>query len=225
MPETKIMKEIDFIPEWYTTGRKRRLNYHRQYAVMIGIFTIMVGWSFVTSRTISKAKAQVDGVDKSLAVGISLAREYNKLRFSFAQLVKKEQVLEKLNPKVDISNIIAELSFLIDGDIILGKLDIQTEPFHSGSGSDKSTVQLNYGGDNSKGSMPYENRRIKVLIAGIAAGAAEVATLISRLEGSPYFCRIIPGFSRNKKVNDVEATEFEISCYVADYIEHKVKDS
>ena len=225
MPETKIMKEIDFIPEWYTAGRKRRLNYHRQYAVMIGVFTVMVCWSFVTSRTISKAKAQVDGVDKSLAVGVSRAREYNKLRFSFAQLTKKEQILERLNPKVDISNIIAELSFLVDGDIILGKLDIQTEPFHTGSGSDKSTVQLNYGGDNSKGSMPYENRCIKVLISGIAAGAAEVATLISRLEGSPYFCRIIPGFSRNKKVKDVETTEFEISCYVADYIEHKVKDS
>ncbi len=220
-----IMKEIDFIPEWYTAGRKRRVNYHRQYVVIVGLFTVMVCWSFLTSRSISKAHAQVDVVDKSLTAGASLAGEYGKLQSRLSQLAQKQQILEKLNPKVDISNIIAELGFLIDGDIILGKLDIQTEPFHAASGPDKSTVQLNYGGDNSKNAMPYENRRIKVLIAGIAAGAAEVATLISRLEGSPYFCRIIPGFSRNKEVNDVQTTEFEISCYVADYIEHKVKES
>jgi hypothetical protein len=57
-----------------------------------------------------------------------------------------------------------------------------------------------------------------VVISGIAAEASDVARLISELEESPYFCRIVPGYSRNKKVGQFMASEFEIGCYVANFV-------
>ncbi len=80
--------------------------------------------------------------------------------------------------------------------------------------------------------------RFKVVIAGVAASAGRVATLICKLEDSPYFCLVYPLFSRSKKINpvgrkslsglkagssfdreDYRASEFEISCYLANYVQ------
>jgi hypothetical protein len=35
------MKEIDFLPEWYKNGRRRRMRYRTQYAVLGCIFVVM----------------------------------------------------------------------------------------------------------------------------------------------------------------------------------------
>jgi hypothetical protein len=65
--------------------------------------------------------------------------------------------------------------------------------------------------------MPDSPQRIRVTLTGIADGGADVARLIERLETSDYFESVSPGFSRAKKVGSLDVTEFEITCWVADY--------
>jgi hypothetical protein len=64
-------------------------------------------------------------------------------------------------------------------------------------------------------------------MSGITADSSNVGELICRLEDSPYFCRVIPSFSRTagqRKIarqvggND-KAVEFEIVSYLANYRE------
>jgi len=51
--------------------------------------------------------------------------------------------------------------------------------------------------------------------------------LICKLDDSPYFCQVVPSFSRNKKMKvgtglageNFQVSEFEISCYLANYRE------
>ncbi|MHC4333207.1 MAG: hypothetical protein ACYSUV_05570 [Planctomycetota bacterium] len=54
-----------------------------------------------------------------------------------------------------------------------------------------------------------------------------MAELICSLEDSPYFCRVMPAFSRNKKITTatdtddggLQVSEFEITFYLANYRE------
>ena len=84
--------------------------------------------------------------------------------------------------------------------------------------------------------------RFRVVIGGVAADASDVAALICMLEDSPYFCKVVPSFSRtivinvagnpsfnsestnetvqkNEKNKQIKVSEFEISTYLANYCE------
>jgi len=52
------MKEIDFLPEWYKSGRRRQVSYRTQYIALGGVFVVMMVWSLITTHSISKARAQ-----------------------------------------------------------------------------------------------------------------------------------------------------------------------
>jgi hypothetical protein len=56
-----------------------------------------------------------------------------------------------------------------------------------------------------------------VKLSGVAADGAEVASLISRLEESDYFTRVVPVFSKNQTRSGTTVTEFEIQCVIADF--------
>jgi hypothetical protein len=47
------MKEIDFLPEWYKEGRRRRLHMRRQYAVLMVFFLAMVTYNTIATHKIS----------------------------------------------------------------------------------------------------------------------------------------------------------------------------
>jgi hypothetical protein len=54
-------------------------------------------------------------------------------------------------------------------------------------------------------------------MTGYAVDAKQVAELISSLEQSTYFFRVIPTYSKNQKVEGRDVTEFEIRCVLADF--------
>ena len=64
--------------------------------------------------------------------------------------------------------------------------------------------------------MPPENVRFRVVIKGVAENAADVTAFIKRLEQSDYLCQIIPVTLQN--IKGTFAAEFEINCYVANFI-------
>lgn len=218
----ETMKEIDFIPQWYRDRQKQRVGYHTQCVVIICIFAAIVLWSFATCYSVSKAKAQIKRIQASLAANADLAAEFNQLMTVMGRLRDKAHILDKLDHKTSIANVIAELSFLVPDNIMLSKLDIGLERFAEGVVStNKSHVRLLRRSAGATGAMPAADTRFKVVMAGIAAGVEDVADLISQLENSSYFCQVVPGFSRAAKLKDFIVTEFEISCYLANYVQHK----
>ncbi len=218
----KTMKEIDFIPQWYKDRQKKQVGYHTQYVVIIVIFAAIVLWSFGTCISVSKAKAQIKRIEASLAENAELADECNKLTTVLSRLRNKAQILDKLDHKTSIANVIAEISFLVPDNVILSKINIGLERFETPAPpANTSNVRLLRRGADAADAMPPQDSRFKVVLAGIAAGVEDVAALISALESSSYFCQVVPGFSRSSKVKDVTVTEFEISCYLANYVQDK----
>ncbi len=214
------MKEIDFIPEWYRTGRKRMVSYHRQYVLITFLFVALLAWSYLAGSFVSRAEARVDKTLDLLKIEEPLSQTYNKMKAGVADLQSNAHVLERVRPRVDLSHVIAELSHLISDRIMLSRIDVRSEALQSVPTVKKKHVVTIVGQRGQASSaLPHENTRSKVAITGIAAEASDVASLISKLEESPWFCRIIPGYSRSNKIKDVVITEFEIGCYIANYVQ------
>ena len=166
-------------------------------------------------------------------------------------LHEKEKVLDGIDSKIIVSNVLAEISFLINEKIVLKSVELVSEKIQSQqneiqnlqSGSVVRAAGGKYG--NSRSSK-YGNVRFKVIISGVAAGGGDVAALLCSLEDSPYFDHIDLSYSRdaqvkrgtinsnylnqdidsdmieNKQSKDVskeniKVSEFEISCYLANY--------
>ena len=216
------MEEIDFLPQWYKAGRQRHIGYRTQYIVIIVILMMMVLWSASTDYSIRSARAQLDRARRMQVASSIPLYKYNKLKNNLQQLSRKAQILEEVDSEIIVSNILAELAFLIDKRIVLSKLDIKAEAFEpeNKNGYVSGSVVTVVNADADKEKLPLEGDiRFRVLMTGLAVNAADVARLIRTLEESLYVCEVKPMFCRNKKLKDYQAAEFQVSCYIANYRE------
>lgn len=222
------MKEIDFLPEWYKSGRRRQISYRTQYIALSCIFVMMVGWNFLASRSVAKAAMELALLKSKPVEAESASGEFARIESEVLRLQEKANVLEEIDSKINVANVLAEMSFLIGEKVVLGKAEFVAEQFEdkqedkSNSSSIVRAARAKFGGKSV--SLPGAVR-FKVVIGGIAADASDVADLICKLEDSPYFWLVYPSFSRSRTMKtrvgpvgeNYKATEFEISCYLANY--------
>ena len=224
------MKEIDFLPEWYKSGRRRQMRYRTQYIALGGIFAVMMVWNLVCICSLSSAKTQLARMAPKQTKAADMSREFAGISGKVTQLQKKAKLLEEIDSRIDVASVLAEVSFLLDEKIVLNKVDFKAEKFADGLGGTRSrgsgsAVRVANSYFGRKRTSPLGDVRFKVVINGVAADAGDVAELVCRLEDSPYFCRVYPSFSRSKSIKrgqgsagvDFQVTEFEVGCYLANY--------
>ncbi len=247
-----MMKEIDFLPEWYKSGRRRQISYRTQYVALGCVFVAMMAWSFTAAHTVSKANAELAQVTSRASGAESASLEFIRLKDQVTGLQKKADILEAIDSRIDVASVLAEISFLIGKKIVLSKVEFIAKRFagkQDGKPNRGFVVRVAGGNLGGKGAPLLGDVRFKVMISGVAADSSEVAELICKMEDSPYFCLVYPSFSRSKKINpvgrkspggtaaasvrtfggvkagsrfereDYRASEFEISCYLANYVQ------
>lgn len=228
------MKNIDFLPDWYRSGRRRQAGYRTQYIALAGLSLIMAVWSFFAVRSISKAGSELAVLRSGASAVQRQMQKFASIKSQVEDIQKKSDELEKIRPKssIQVANMLSEMSFLIDEKIMLSEMEFKAESPPSvsadaqGGTVDSSSLRAAAASMTAgKDSHLLGDVRYKGTIKGLAADAADVAELLCRLERSSYFCLVYPDFSRNAEVKTVEnssneaiyATEFEISCYLANY--------
>jgi Tfp pilus assembly protein PilN len=212
--EVRFMKEIDFLPEWYKQGRIDQVK-HREFYIAIGLIVFfMAVWSIFANSRVAIVKAKNTTLQKDELMRMRSETEYNLAESEYQQLKTKQQILDSVKSRIVVSNVIAELTHLVDSGIILRKLEIKAEPFAEQSGKTGTKVVSATGGQTTA----FDRKvRFKITLTGFAADAAGVAEMINKLEHSDYFFQVIPSFSRNTKIEQYEASEFEITCYLSNY--------
>ena len=193
------MKEIDFLPEWYKSGRRRQVSYRTQYIAIVGVFVVMVVWSFITTHSISQASAQYAQMATNQAQTEKVSAKLAELENEMSQLRKNAESIGEIDSRIDVADVLAEMSFLIDEKIVLRKAEFVAEKFldeQDVKTSPAGVVRVVQANLSNKKELPLGNVRFKVVIAGVAADASDVATLMCKLEDSPYFCQVVLAFSR-----------------------------
>jgi len=235
------MKEIDFLPEWYKSSRRRRLSYGTQYIVLACMFGAMMVWNFVSLNSVSNATAKLAQMASKRSQAQNASKEFTKIKNELADLHKRVNILGEIDSKIDVANLFAEMSFLIDEKIVLSKVEFISEKFKQPKTNIGAAVRVAGTEPDRRRDLPLGDVLFKVLISGIAADASDVATLVRKLEDSPYFCKVYPSISRNKTMQmtsnavtigeaetkkaltpgNYRVSEFEISCYLANYRQEK----
>jgi len=239
------MKEIDFLPEWYKNGRRRKLTYRTQYVALGGIFLIMAAWNFFAARTIAKAEAELVRITAGNTEVEAGMLKFAGLKGQVGVLQRQTVLIEEIDSKIDVASVLAELSSLIGRRIVLSKVYLVAEKFAEREEAKRSrrtgpVVRVGRARFSERQTLPLGDVRFKVIIAGVAVNAGDVAALVCKLEESPYFFQVAPSFSRNTEISpassralrssdlkrpgqdlraSVKASEFEINCYLANYRE------
>jgi hypothetical protein len=247
------MKEIDFLPEWYKSGQRRRVSYRTQCIALSGVFVAMVVWSLAATHSISEAQAELTEMAAAAGQTDNVSAESVRLESKLKELRSRVESVRETDSRINVASVLAELSYLIDQRIVLRKVEFIAERFEqkkqSESGQTAGTVVRAVRATmNAQQTMPLGNVRFKVVIAGVAADASDVGMLMCKLEDSPYFWQVILAFSRDIEIAkhntaplkretnpdsmtvqtkedveqgglDIQASEFEINCYLANYRE------
>ena len=210
------MKEIDFLPEWYKSGKRRRVSYRRQFLVIGGLLVTLLTWSFAASYSIRMVEGQVDIMQSSLDSHKSIAAKYDQYNRVMALLEERFKRLEDIDPDISVPAVMAELSYIASDNIMMTNIDLGSEKGMKGiEGLNPAAIRLSAPKDNKNAAMPSLNVRYKLTIDGVAADAAAVTNLITELERSSYFTLVVPGLLEH--IKDATATRFQISCYIANY--------
>jgi len=246
------MKEIDFLPEWYKSGIRRQVNYRLQYIILSGAFAVMMVWNFVTAGSISNARAKYMQMGKIQLQSKVASIELEQCKSEIAVLHEKEKILNSIDSNIDVSNVLAELSFIISERIVLEKVELISELIPDKQNTEQKSQSLSVVKSTVPGSSTSTllgNVCFRVLIDGVAANGSDVAALLCDLEDSPYFNRVnllyakdsevkapksrlsnpqldmaADGPVNNQNINiinrePVKVSEFEISCYLSNYIQ------
>ena len=229
------MKEIDLLPEWYKSGRRRQHSYRTQYIVLCGLFAVIMVWSFTASHSISKVKAALAESGLKGSATADLSEEFAKIKGQIEKLQETAAILNKIDSRIDVADVLAEISFLIGEKVVLSKVEFTAERLMdnpAGNSRSRKATAVRIAGARSAGgrSPAIGSVRFKIMIGGLAPDSGEVAELVCRLEESPYFCQVYPLFSRSTEVKvrtadkqeALQASKFEIVCYLANYTELRV---
>jgi len=221
------MKEIDLLPEWYKSSKRRQVSYRTQYIGGCILVLIMVMWNFLAVHSVSTAEADLSELEIKKESAEIVFDKAVQIKQELAKVREKALVLERVDPKINIADVLAEISFLLSDNIVLSRFNIESETFLSDKKEQNlaSSVRIVNSKQIDRTSVHYGNVKFRIILRGLATNANVVAEFICRLEDSPYLLNVIPSFSRNKELRTrkssntkiQEVSEFEISCYLANY--------
>ncbi|HEX42352.1 MAG TPA: hypothetical protein ENN81_09885 [Phycisphaerales bacterium] len=236
------MTEVEFLPSWYTSGKRRQFGYRTQYVALGGMLAVMVVWSLSAARSISYARADINDLAIAEASALAVTAQVASANTQLAALKARAAALQKIDSRIDVPAVLGELSYLIEHGIVLRRLELVGEKLRPDTPALPTTAVpavriARQGMPDAADQLPIGEVRFKVVISGLAGDSSDVAGLIVALEGSPYFNRVALSFSRTVLVGHrgslesksaanqtrqtpgpadaVAASEFEITCYLA----------
>ena len=91
----KVMKEIDFLPEWYKSSRRKQVSCRVQLAGLGVVLAVLVGWSFISTRSVSTALAKYAELSPRQAEAEAVSREFAETKGQVNKLREKLNILQK----------------------------------------------------------------------------------------------------------------------------------
>jgi len=236
------MKEIDFLPKWYKEDQRQQVYMRRQYGILALIFLAMMAYNVVVTQKTARATAELAQFEEKRIRAENALHEFNLITKTLNELQSKADLVDRIDSKIDVAALLAEMSHVIGETVVLSRVECIAEPLPDGTqdatSNDPGVRTADRSGRSAKPGLSG-NVRFKLILAGVAARPADVAALVCRLDDSAYFRQVYPSFSRNAEITvparsprtgskagggnptaeKIATSEFEITCYLANYEE------
>lgn len=239
------MKEIDFLPEWYKESRRRQVHMRRQYAALALIFLGMMTYNVTVTHKTAQATAELARFEDERVRAETMLSEFNLTAKALSDVQTRADLINRIDSKIDVAALLAEMSHVIADTVVLSRVECISQPLPGQSQDGAlggSGVRTADQGTSAANRVLLGDTRFKIILAGVAATPADVAALVCRLDDSVYFREVYPSYSRNtevtvparnartqtaapggnpsaQKTDTIQTSEFEITCYLANYEE------
>jgi len=239
------VKEIDFLPEWYKEGKRRRVYMCRQCVALGIIFLAMVGYNTIAAQKIAHATAGLAQLEDQRIQAENVMHRFDMLSKELGEYQTEVKSLAQMDSRIELAAVLAEISHIIGGRIVLSRVEFISEPVsQTDEAQNRNRSAVRAAGTSRDSTKPglLGDVRFRILLAGVAASPKDVGELVCRLEESFYFQDVHPSFSRPGKVEvstarprlqtnrgtknpatelkeTIPVSDFEITCYLANYEE------
>jgi len=239
------MKEIDFLPEWYKERKRQRQRVRRQYMVLAVAFIAMIGYNTTATHRISRAGAELARLEGKRVEAEIAFQEFNTVTSDLNRVREKAALIERIDSKINVAAVLAEMSHILGETVVLSRVEFIAEPVaddEKGPRTSDTGVRIADGKKDASRETLAGSVYFRIVLTGVAVSPADVAALVRRLDDSSYFHRIHASFWRSGKVqvsgrpvetapnvragvapagqpDTLDATEFEVLCYLANYKE------
>lgn len=236
------MKEFDFLPEWYKQGQRRQSHMRKQYIALVLIFSAMMAFNLTATLRASKAAAELTRLEGRRVHAEGVTHEFNRVIKRLNELKTKAGLIVRIDSKIEVAAVLAEMSYLIGEPVVLNRVELIAEPLRGTEqkeGTRTPMIRVASKASNLDTRALLGGVRFRIVLAGIAAHPAHVADLVCKLDESPYFQQVSLSFSRGARIQvgadtagvsqadrtaakrgeTLNVTEFETTCYLANYEE------
>jgi len=212
------MTEVDFLPERIRQQRARRRRLIRQGHLLALCILAMGALTYIRHGRIAEARAELaalderqDNIERQVAMIGTLERQ-------MADLLIKKRIESELGSRTDCTAVLAELCRIMPANVALRSLHLKTVQVHLKA--DAPPIPQPLAGHRAapapmSSQVKKTDRRVRLVITGMAPTDVDVANFIGQLSASCLFEDVNMGYAKNITFRDRVAREFQASCNLA----------
>ena len=211
------MQDVDFLPE-RIKARRRRQRRIVKHTYMLTICLVGLGLLGVLRhervQIVRAELAQLGARDADIKLQLGRRDELEREK---AGLFVIRRIEEQLGSRLSSYMLLSELQRLLPASMTLTQLSVETMDVAMAGGAGgrgagraagiRTVAQPTSGQDVTV-------KRLRLTLTGLARKDVDVAKFIGQMAACPLFEDVNMGYSRDVKINDRTARQFQASCYV-----------
>lgn len=197
------MREMEFLPGWYSQLEKRRRLLRLQVCLTLVLIAGLALWMVLADRNKRASAATLDTITGQLVQTDAQLAQMARMEAARRQCRQKADVLARLGNHVDSARIMGKLAEVIPANVSLSSVNLDVEetqvmmtPAQRAAQKDPNAVQL--------------DRKLRARILGIAPTDVELATFLTELNRVPFLDDVTVNFARDRREAGHVLREFEL---------------
>jgi len=198
------MREINFLPSWYSQFLQRRRTVFLQTWLTLLVALGFGLWLFLADRNERAAEGVLDSLKGQVQQTSAQLTQMDRLEMLRKQLRGQAEVLVKLGIHVESARLITKLADIMPPSLSLLSFNMDT---------DEIPVQLSAAerANMKEGTRPPLDRRMRVRLQGVAPTDVELATFLSELTRTSFFERPALNYVKDHRESGHVLREFEVT--------------
>jgi Tfp pilus assembly protein PilN len=195
------VREMEFIPAWYPTLRRRRRLVIINAWIAAGFVVALGGWMLLAERNIRGAQASLDLLHGELKQTDTQLQRLSELQSLNQQMQQQAQVVARLGPHVPTARIVNILEDVMPPEMALLDFSSQQE----------TQVKAQTAVAIAAGMQAPVVHRVRFRIHGVSPTDVDLGDFLARLAAIPYFSDINMTYSRDRSDSGHMMREFEVT--------------
>ena len=209
---------VDFLPERIKARRRRqrRIVKHTYMLTICLVGLALLGILRHERVEIVRAElAQLGARDADIKLQLGRRGELEREK---AELYVIQRIDEQLGSRLSSFMLLSELQRLLPASMMLTQLSVETMDVALGGGSSGRGGLSHAPGARAAGQptggQDRTEKRLRLTLTGLARKNVDVANFIGQMSACPLFEDVNMGYSRDVKIKNRTARQFQASCYV-----------